>query len=257
MKSTSYTVNLDRTIEDMRKFPASKLAPAVQKAFTVTAINGRNEVAANVEQGLGVKAKRYILQYGIKATPTTKGQQGAFKRAFGKYGDAHGEIYLRGATNVKRSLDFLLYHETGVDRESIKGGLITVPTKTLSSMAYRTSTGKVRKRYKPSVLLEDYNNNSDQQISPDGSGNYYIARRKSKSFGVYRYFILNIDKRKPTGRSKKRKWEATGSNNTELMYQFKESTDQSVKMHFGDTAENYVIRNLEKDVMFYIKDIDL
>ncbi len=261
MNQSSYTVNIDRTTEDLKRFTGAKLAPAIQKAFTVTAINGRDDVARDVEQGLGINARRYILQYGIKATPTTKGQRGAFTRAFTRYGDAHGEIYLRGATDVKRSLDFLLYHETGAERSSIKNGLITVPTKTLAGKAFRTSTGKVRKRWKPEELLEDYNDNSTNPVTPDGSGEYYIARRKSKTFGVFRYFIMDIYGKsfpgKKESRPRKRKWDAASNNKVEMMYQFRDSTDQSVKITFGDTAENHVVRNLEKNVMFYIGDIDL
>jgi len=252
------TINLDRTTEALKKFTPEELAPRVARAFAMTASQGRDAGARELDRGLSVKSRNYILKYGVKGMPLRTNQIKAFEKAFTKYGDAEGHVYIRGANTVKKSLDFLMDHEDGSDRFPTRGGLLAVPTGTLKSLKYRTGTGKVYSRYKPENLLSDYNDNAGKRKVKSRAGSSFIARRKGKK-GKIRYFVLDVERRKAPRPSRKSR---TFSNSEDkhplqLMYQFRSSVDETKKISFGDRVEETILNNLEKNIAAMIYNMKL
>jgi len=147
--------------------------------------------------------------------------------ALKKYGDMNAAVFIRGATSPSKSLEFMAHHEYGEMRTPFKK-YIAIPMKGLRQKSYKTSTGRVKKRWKPATLLERYiksgssfdgrtTTNQGKRLGPSTGrvpaapflimsrqGDPMIVRRISKSKGgtkgqlEFLYILKHISKIKPT-----------------------------------------------------------
>jgi hypothetical protein len=133
----------------------------VVNALASLAEKGRDDVRTLTRSGFQLHGD-YVTR-AILHTPNSAAQKAAAAQAMGRYGDCNASVFLRGASDPKRDMTFLAQHEWGEERNphspwvSFNGGrFLAVPMEDLKSKAYRTSTGKVRARYSPSVLLDQF-----------------------------------------------------------------------------------------------------
>lgn len=106
-------------------------------------------------------SSEYIPQ-GIKSTPSTPAQIKKVEKSLAKYYDGFGAVYLRGSADPKRSLGFMVDHEVGFKRDpqdvwrSAGEKLIATPQDGVKSKSYKTQSGRIRKRWKPGTLLDQF-----------------------------------------------------------------------------------------------------
>lgn len=101
------------------------------------------------------------LLKGIRYYPSTESQLEITKKML-KRGSCEGAVFLRGSHDPKRSLQFLADHQFGETRKP-KDRKIAAPIK-VKQFSYRTATGKTRKRWKPSTLLDRYRSSGSKFV---------------------------------------------------------------------------------------------
>lgn len=154
-------VELGDFIRSSKKHIGNEWPKAVTKAFG--GIAGRAMESA--QQLTREKFKLhgdYVLR-GIRHYPANAIQEEAAAHALKRYGDMNAAVYLRGANDPKRSLGFMAHHEYGEERQahspwvSLNGDrYIAVPLDDLLKKSAKTSGGRIRKRLRPSDLLERF-----------------------------------------------------------------------------------------------------
>lgn len=136
---------------------------AVAECFSDIAKMGRDEGRSLTKNKFKLHSE-YIPK-GIRHLPQTDAQKNAAARGMKKYGDMSAWVFVRKATDPKKSLMFMVHHEIGEKREAVKR-YIAVPTRRMKEKAFRTAKGKVKKRWKPETLLQSYNE----------SGSYFTGK---------------------------------------------------------------------------------
>lgn len=213
----------------MHKFPAV-IAKGVSDGFKELAQRGRREGLTEIKRGLTIRAVRYF-EYGVKGSPLQPHQELALQRAFiSRSFTAEGSVYIRGAVNPKNDLSFLLHHETGNNKRSAKGGLISVPDeKGLGN--YRTPSGATKPGMTPRSLMREYS--SDMQAKGedipwrDGA----VLVRDTKTGKVF------IPKKK---RARGKQSSKYITHSYIRLYTFKEETKQTKKINFEKVVETFV-----------------
>jgi len=156
MRAGDYKVDISDTLRDLRTFPRKFVAPAVGKAMKTVTRMGAKAGRKELDRGLEIRSRTYILKHGVKNTPNTTYQVDAIERSFLGKGQAFGNVRIRGASQEKNKLDFIRdSHEKGINtRAHGRNSNLSVPTQYLKSRRYRTALGRTKKSYKPETLLE-------------------------------------------------------------------------------------------------------
>lgn len=182
---------------------------AIIHGFAKTAERGRNNVRNRTRAVFKLHSDyipnavlsipTYNLRSSKKMSGFDRGQlqfQAALKGLKGKHKNFQAAVFLRGSANPTKSLDFMVVHETGGTKESFKGKL-AIPRYGVTRKKFRTSTGRVKKSYKPGILLKTWNKVRGQQskklkkkgvrlkptafILESKFGGFVIARRRTRS----------------------------------------------------------------------------
>jgi hypothetical protein len=212
-----------------------------------TVVNALADIADEGAQAVRARTKRVFdlhsdyIPRGVKSIPKNAQQKTAAATALEKYGDFQAAVYLRGSTSPRQSLEFMTDHEQGTIRTP-HGELIAVPMKGLKKYAYRTSSGAIRKRWKPATLLQRYSSTPAQFDFAGGRtttaknykgprkrrqpGNAFIIRLKSGSPAIVR--------RTDTGGHKKR--------NLEFLYVLKPKEKIKEQWRFVETVRAVTLR---------------
>jgi len=97
----------------------------------------------------------WVLQ-GVKGYPLSLAQKSASAKRLFREHEFDAAVYLRGSNKPENDLGFIAEHEFGEERKSKQGKNISVPL-AVKQYSYRSSRGRVQKRWKPSKdLLKRY-----------------------------------------------------------------------------------------------------
>lgn len=153
-------IKIDDTIRDIKRL-AGKEWPMMLATYIA-------EMAADADEGLTLHTRNKFdlhseyIPKGIRSTPSNPEQIKKVANSLAKYYDGFGAVYLRGSSDPKKSLSFMADHDRGMKRDpqnvwrSAHGKFIATPASGLKSKSFRTQSGKVKQRYKPSTLLERF-----------------------------------------------------------------------------------------------------
>lgn len=248
---TVEVLGMNEVQKEMGNFVSKDAPRAIARGFSRTAKQGEIAGKRELTRGLTLRSK-WILN-GVKGMPLNEGQQNAFVNSYKKYGIADGSVYIRGATQAKKELSFLLNHETGKNRIA-HNRLMAIPLRGLrewKNSDWRTTSGRTKKRLKPSRLLGDeYNKAKDGSFVAVFTGKTLSQKRRkrkrkkgaSRSQG-YKPFIINSKRSKTSSRHTKNR----GS--LKILYKFQKVTKQSRKIMFGDVVEEKIIQKLRPNVI--------
>ena len=132
---------------------------ACVNAFAEIAEEGRDDVRALTRREF--KLHSDFVTKGIRHLPNTPTQKDAAARALQRFGDMSAAVFLRGASDPRKSLEVMAHHEWGENREpfspwaTLNGRrYIAIPMEDLLRKAARAPRGRIRKRYRPSALIE-------------------------------------------------------------------------------------------------------
>lgn len=127
---------------------------AVVEGFSELAEKGRDDSRALAARHFDLRSP--FIPSGIRSTPNSAAQKAAAAHALKKYGDMNAAVFLRGASDPRKSLEFAAHHATGETRGA-QDKYIAVPMKGVKAKGFRTAKGRVRKRWKPAQLLKHFN----------------------------------------------------------------------------------------------------
>lgn len=154
---------------------------AIVDGVSNAAIDCKRAVQAHIMNTFDLKSQ-YLLK-GVRCYPETSNQKNISQRVLKSKGHFEAAIYLRGSFDPKKSLQFLAEHEFGVVREAKLKKNISVPQKMLKKYAYKTTSGKIRKRWKPGGdLLEKYRTGQTSRATTKQKGKRKYSRLPSPAF---------------------------------------------------------------------------
>ena len=175
---------------DWRKFQRdyrlinSKYPESVARGFRALSERARDDMRIQVKSIFDLHSD--WIPKNILNTPKTNAQLKKAAKAVKKYHDIQATVYLRPAHDPKRSLDFMVHHEKGTPKRSEDGsGDIATPSIDIRNYKYRTGRGKTAKRWRPGVMLEQFNkkgaNKKGHKIryrKPGGKGEPFLVTGK-------------------------------------------------------------------------------
>lgn len=212
-----------------------KVAEAIVKGIANTAQRARDDVRAVTRREFELHSD--WIPGAIRSIPDpdkARAVAAASKSLTGRYRDFTAAVYLNGASDPKKSLGYMVEHETGGIRRPVKGRSLAVPGRGLERYMFRTSRGAVRKTWKPSKLLEYYN-----QVGPAGKG----SKRHGKSRGKPKPFIMQTGRGRMIVRRQNRK-----TRKVEVLYRFVEHAQIDRRWGFVRTVHTSAFMHLSKDI---------
>jgi len=149
-------VDYEEFARDARRIAKHEYPEKIVGGFSELSEVDCNEVRAATRAKF--KLHTEYIPRGVKNIPSTPAQKKAAARAVEKYGDIFAAVYLRAATDPKRSLDFMVLHEESGEKEPHGGSeFLAIPTATMKhESGFKTPRGRVRKRWKPKTLLQRF-----------------------------------------------------------------------------------------------------
>lgn len=136
-----------------RKFSGRDWPKKVVQSLSDVAFEGMRVGQYHTKSAFKLKTD-YVTR-GIKFLPESASQRAAAERALLRYGDCMAKVYVRGSKDKRKSLDFMVHHETSFSRKP-QHKFMAVPTKSLKEKSYRTSRGGVKRAWKPETLLKRF-----------------------------------------------------------------------------------------------------
>jgi hypothetical protein len=129
---------------------------ALAKGFGAIATHARDTVRRHT--AIKFRLHSNWITNGVRAIPGTKGQIQAAANSLRKHDDMIAKVYLRGGTDPRKSLSFMVDHEYGDTRDPHnKHNVIALPQRDLlSGYSARTPRGRISARWKPDLLLERF-----------------------------------------------------------------------------------------------------
>jgi hypothetical protein len=225
-----------KTLEQLDKFALQQWPFALALALTRTAQMAQDAVQQKTRMQFGLHTQ--FIPRGVRT-------QAASKSDIRTFGLAEANVH-----TASRIASFMPVHELGGSRTPVAGGKgndkgksIALPAYDLESKRFRTSTGKIAKRWKPSELLKNYNSRAGAGVGGQkvvrvsrggrkgkpfiirgrGSGVPMIVRRRGKS--AYPLELLYIFSRRATYKP---------------VWDFAEEVDRAVDAHFVDNLTRAV-----------------
>jgi hypothetical protein len=221
-----------KTLEQLDKFALQQWPFALALALTRTAQMGQDAVQQKTRMQFGLHTQ--FVPRGVRT-------QAASKSDIRTFGLAEANVH-----TAQRIADFMPVHELGGTRTPVAGGSgtdkgksIALPAYDLEDKKFRTATGKIAKRWKPSTLLKDYTKRTSGTkvvaVSRGGrkgkpfiirgraSGVPMIVRRRGKS--QYPLELLYIFSRRATYKP---------------VWDFAEEVERTVDAHFVDNLTRAV-----------------
>lgn len=213
-------------------------------AFVVNAFAEMAEVArdgARILTGQRFKLHSDYVTKGIRYYPQSANQKNMAAQALKKHGDMNAAVYLRGARNAKKSLQFMADHEFGEQRNA-QNRAIAVPTKTLKSKNYRSNRGRVKKSFIPRHLLKRF---SESGSKFDGNTTRSKNRVRNRRMPGRPFIIMGSSGNpfivRQVRRSKKNK-----KGKLEFLYMLKHSVNIKMKWGFVKIVYRVVKANYSK-----------
>lgn len=143
------SVDAKRTLAQMDRLKRDQFPFALALALTQVAKDG--QVAVQLHTRLAFKLRSKFVPGGVRIKPAQKAD-------VRRYGLATSDVH-----TAERISGFMPVHEVGGTRTPVakgrgrdRGKAIAIPARDLESRNFRTSTGKIRKRWAPATLLKNY-----------------------------------------------------------------------------------------------------
>ena len=171
-------VDLSAFVKSAKKISGRDWPKAVVDAFADIAMEG--VVHTRVKTRMKFKLHTDYITKGIRYYPATLTQRTRAARALKTYHDMNAAVYLRPSSSPRHSLEFMAHHEFGVTRKP-RLDHIAMPMPDLKSKAWKTAKGRVKKRWKPSTLLERFKAAGSSFSSGDRT-----TTNKGKHLGPYK-----------------------------------------------------------------------
>jgi len=220
-------------------------------AFVVNAFSEMAEMArdgARILTGQRFKLHSDYVIKGIKHYPQNANQKNMAAQALKKHGDMNASVYLRGARNAKKSLQFMADHEFGEQRNA-QNKYIAVPTKMLKSKNFRSNRGRVKKSFTPKHLLKRFNESGS---TFDGNTTRSKSRVRKKRMPGSPFIVMGSSGRpfivRQVRRSKK-----NSKGKLEFLYILNPSVNIKLKWGFVKIVYRVVRANYSKVLGKYYK----
>jgi len=235
----SAKVNLGLFNKSFRDIKEKGLPRAIIRGFSKTAHRGQIAAISHTKKVFKLHTN-YILN-GVKYVPEEKSV--ASKSNFrSDYKTFKAAIFIRGSNNANKSLEFLVLHEmSGTKRPHGKKRNIALPRPYLKTKKYQTGKGSVSKRWKPSKLLEYYNQHPRRTPGKKPKGH-----TKTPAFLISKGDSIRIARRKG-----KKPYPIF------ILYEFENTTKIKRTYHFVDTVTKAVLKHLVNDTQDQIRKIDV
>lgn len=127
---------------------------AVVDAFSDVAEMARDDVRGMTRSKFDLHSD--WVPKGIRHTPNNEAQKSAAENALRRHGDMTAAVFVRGASDPKKSMGFMAHHEYSEDRDPVDK-FIAIPLKGVRNKSFRTGKGRVKKRWRPAELLKRFN----------------------------------------------------------------------------------------------------
>lgn len=169
-------VDLKGALRGIRGFEREQLPFAIAKSLTETA--KKAQVALQVLTHMKFDLHGEFIPKGIRIKAARKTEV--------KMGFGNAAVY-----TAPRISSFMPIHEESGTRKP-RGKAIAVPGRALKDKAYRTSTGRIKKRWKPSKLLENWGGSGRGSTGSGGKGKggkkraFILAERGSQPAMIVR-----------------------------------------------------------------------
>jgi len=139
---------------------SDEIPKAVIEGFAQIADKGRKRVRVHTRSAF--KLHSNYIPDAIRSIPGIKGSKGAERQAAaalrgltGRHHDFRAAVFIRGSSSPKRSLEFMADHEFGGRRKPHGGNrALALPRSEMTSKSFRTSKGRVKRRYKPEIMIK-------------------------------------------------------------------------------------------------------
>lgn len=219
----------------------------IKKDWPAFVVNAFSEMAEMARDGARILTKQRFKLYsdyvikGIKHYPQNASQKSMAAQALKKHGDMNASVYLRGARNAKKSLQFMADHEFGEQRSAQKK-YIAVPTKTLKSKNFRSNRGRVKKSFTPKHLLKRFNESGSIF---DGNTTRSKSRVRKKRMPGSPFIIMGASG-KPFIVRQVRRAKKNTQNRLEFLYALKPSANIKMKWGFVKTVYRVIKANYSK-----------
>ena len=217
-------VEMDDYIADAKKLLGSDWPKAVVHALELTA--KRTEMMERANTRDRFKLHTQWIPQQIKAFPKTSGQRKKLERDFKQKHEGFA------AVQTSNKIDWMSLHEDG-GTQTPRGRALALPGPGSKKYAYKTGTGKTRKRWQPSTLLKEYNTN------PWVKGSKHPGSR-----GTGKRLPFIIRGRGGTPLLVRRRSKASGPLDT--LYVFKPHANIKATWHFEEKGYNFVRTNYQK-----------
>lgn len=166
----------------------------------------------------------------------------ALKGLTGRHRNFQAAVFLRGSNNPKKSLAFMVVHETGGDKKAFIGAL-ALPRSGVTRRAFRTGKGAVKRSYKPSVLLKHW-----KSQKPHGG----MVGRK---WGVRKAPTAFVMESKFGGQIVARRRFKTKRTPLDILYKFQKSAKITRRWRFEETVVSVAKANIQKDVLHFVNKV--
>jgi hypothetical protein len=155
MQDEVIRVELDNFVKSAKKHIKGDWPETVARAFSKIASDANSKTIVTTRNKFRLHSE-YIPR-GIKFYPQTEAQLKISADAMRRFGDMQAAVYLRGARDPKKSLQFMVDHELSEKRKP-QNKWIAAPTDQMKRQysSFKTSSGKIRKRYQPKIILERF-----------------------------------------------------------------------------------------------------
>jgi hypothetical protein len=226
----------DRISDDVPK--------AIIAGFAEIADLGRRRVRVRTRSVFKLHSS-YILN-GIRSIPGVRGSKGAERQAeaalrglTGKYHDFQAAVFLRGSNSPKKSLGFMADHEFGRKRKPHKGRALALPRTGVTIKAFRTSKGRVKRRYKPETVIK--------KIKAQATN---TRKRRWGRYRKPRPFLVTFKSGRRAIAVRKDKTKRafvreSGDTGALLLYEFQKDADIKKRYGFEETVHETTKRNIK------------
>lgn len=161
-------IEIGDTIRDIKRLHGKEWPMAIAKMFSHLSKDSQVVAVARTRNVFELHSE-YIPR-GIRNIPSTEAQINQSAKSLAKHFDMFAAVYLRGAHDQKKSLEFMAHHETGKKRDANSSWTSLANNEYLAmpGSAYKsgkkgkvrsetkTRSGRVRKKYTPTALLSRF-----------------------------------------------------------------------------------------------------
>ena len=195
---SAVSVDLRAFNQSLNKLINKEYPDKLARGFATLAEQCRDEVRAETKRKF--KLHSPYIPKGVLSIPHSEGQIKSAARSIRRKGDLMAAVLLRPARTPKNDLSFMVSHETGADKRP-HGGDLAVPGRDIKRLGFKTSKGKVKKRWKPAELLKEFNRlggnrkgSKLQRKSKSGKTNPYLFEYEQGRTAIVRRIHPATDK---------------------------------------------------------------